>query len=317
MEYFLEILTHALEDTLPLLPWIFLIYVLIELLESKADLRKLNNVGGKMGPLVGSATGLIPQCGFSVMAAKFFEQKYITVGTLLAIFMATSDEAFILLLSSGEGAVWLLPMLASKVMIGVAVGYLTDGLLKLVGRKQVCVQMPEQPNGVPTTTHEIFMQRYLEEKDVEVNCSCGRSHQTEVWWKNYLFYPFLHMLKVALFIFIVNFALTWIIHSVGEKAFIDFMNRNRLLQPLLTGLVGLIPNCASSVVITETFLSGGIMFGSCLAGLCANAGMGFVVLLKNVRQWKRNLVLVGVCYGISVVIGLLCNLVYPISAVIV
>ena len=94
-----EFLLHALEDTLPLLPWILLIYLLIELLESKADLRSINRFGQKMGPLFGSATGLIPQCGFSIMAAKLFEQKYITVGTLLAIFMATSDEAFIIMLS--------------------------------------------------------------------------------------------------------------------------------------------------------------------------------------------------------------------------
>ena len=114
MEHVLEFFLHALEDTLPLLPWILLLYVLIELLESKADLTKINRFGGKVGPLVGSATGLIPQCGFSIMAAKLFEQKYITVGTLLAIFVATSDEAFIIMLSSGEGAVWVLPMLAVK-----------------------------------------------------------------------------------------------------------------------------------------------------------------------------------------------------------
>ncbi len=317
MEHFLEILEHAVLDTLPLLPWIFLIYALIELLESKADLSKLNSVGGKLGPLVGSATGLMPQCGFSVMAAKFFEQKYITIGTLLAIFMATSDEAFILLLSSGEGAVWLLPMLAAKVAVGVTVGYAADGLLRLIGRRQVCVQMPIQQDSEPTTTHEIFMQRYLEEKEVEVRCACGRSHSSDSWWKNYLLYPFLHMLKVAAFIFLVNFVLTAIIHSVGEEKFVAFMNSNRFLQPIISCAIGLIPNCASSVVITETFLGGGIMFGSCVAGLCANAGMGFVVLLKNVRKWKRNLALIGVCYGISVAIGLLINLIYPISVAIV
>ena len=110
MEHLLEFLLHALKDTWPLLPWVLLFYILIELLESKADIRKVNRFGGKFGPLVGAATGLIPQCGFSIMASKFFEQKYITVGTLLAIFLATSDEAFIIMLSSGEGATWVLPM---------------------------------------------------------------------------------------------------------------------------------------------------------------------------------------------------------------
>lgn len=308
---------HSLEHTWPLLPFLFVIYALMELLESKADLQKVTRLGGKLGPLVGSATGLVPQCGFSVMAAKLFERKYITVGTLLAIFMATSDEAFVIMISSGDGAVWLLPLLLSKIVIGVGVGYAVDGILRLFGRKQACVTMPKTENGVPESTREIFMQRYLDEKDVQVNCSCGRRHDGDSAWKNYLLYPLLHTLKVGLFILLVNFVLDTIIHEVGEQVFVDFMQKNRFLQPLITCGIGLIPNCASSVVITETFLSGGITFGSCVAGLCVNAGMGFVVLLRNVRQWKRNFALIGVCYAISVGIGLLFNLVYPISVSIV
>ena len=312
-EHIPEFLLHALKDTWPLLPWILLIYVLIELLESKTDLRKINRFGERLGPLVGSATGLIPQCGFSVMAAKLFEQKYITIGTLLAIFMATSDEAFIIMLSSGEGAKWVLPMLAVKILVGVAVGYAADGVLRLVGRRQVCAVMPLEADGTPSTVHEIFIRRYEDEKDVEVNCSCGRSHGSDSAWKNYLLYPLIHTLKVAAFIFLVNFVLTAIIHSVGEGAFEAFMHKNRFVQPFITCAIGLIPNCASSVVITETFLRGGIAFGACAAGLCANAGMGFVVLLKNVRKWKRNLALIGICYCISVAVGLLLNLL-PIMA---
>jgi hypothetical protein len=306
-----EFFLHAVKDTLPLLPWILLIYLLIELLESKADLRSINRFGNKMGPLIGSATGLIPQCGFSIMAAKLFEQKYITVGTLLAIFMATSDEAFIIMLSSGEGAIWVLPMLAVKILVGIAVGYAADFTLKWIGRGQVCVEMPSAYEETPQTTHEIFIRRYLEEKDVDVKCACGRSHEADSVWKKYVFYPIWHTLKVAFFIFLVNFVLTAIIHSVGEQTFADFMHRNRFLQPILTCLIGLIPNCASSVVLTETFLAGGITFGSCAAGLCANAGMGFVVLLKNMRKWKRNLALIGVAYGASVAVGMILNL-FPI-----
>ena len=312
-----EWLAHSLKDTVPLLPFILVMYALIELLESKADLRKITKFGTRLGPLVGSATGLIPQCGFSVMAAKLFEQKYITMGTLFAIFMATSDEAFVIMISSGDGAVWLLPLLLSKIVIGVGVGYAVDGILRLFGRKQTCVTMPKTENGVPESTREIFMQRYLDEKDVQVNCSCGRRHDGDSAWKNYLLYPLLHTLKVGLFILLVNFVLGTIIHEVGEQVFVDFMQKNRFLQPLITCGIGLIPNCASSVVITETFLSGGITLGSCVAGLCVNAGMGFVVLLRNVRQWKRNFALIGVCYVISVGIGLLFNLVYPISVSIV
>lgn len=313
MEHFVEILLHAVEDTLPLLPWILLMYILIELLENKTNLKQANRFGGKLGPVVGAATGLIPQCGFSIMAAKLYEQKYITLGTLLAIFFATSDEAFIIMLSSGEGAVWVLPMLVAKIVIGVVVGYGADLLMKWIGHRQVCVEMPEGYGTSLNTVHEIFMQRYLEGKDVEVRCSCGREHDAKRPWMNYVVYPLLHALKVAAFIFLVNFVLTAIIHSVGEDVFIGFMNRNRFVQPFIACAIGLIPNCASSVVLTEAFLSGGIAFGSCVAGLCCNAGMGFVVLLKNTRQWKRNLILIGVCYALSVVIGVLFNL-FPILA---
>lgn len=284
-------------------------YVLIEILNGKTDLKMANRFGGKLGPVVGAATGLIPQCGFSVMAAKLFEQKYITLGTLLAIFFSTSDEAFIILFSSGEGAVWVLPTLVLKILAGIVIGYGVDGVLKWIGRGQVCVEMPERGNGAPTTVHEIFIQSYLDDKDVEVVCSCGKDHGDSTLWKKYLFYPFLHTLKVAAFIFLVNFVLTAIVHGVGEENFIAFMHRNRFVQPFISCAIGLIPNCASSVVITEAFLSGGIAFGSFVAGLCANAGMGFVVLFRNVRKWKRNLLIFAFCYLLSVCIGLLLNIV--------
>ncbi len=312
-EHLPELLWHAVEDTLPLLPWILGLYIIIELLENKTDFSRMQKLGGKMGPLVGAAAGLIPQCGFSVMAAKFFERKYITIGTLIAIFMATSDEAFILMLGSGSGAVWVLPMLAVKIVVGIAAGYAVDGAMKLIRGGQVCVEMPDSPDKAPKTVHEYFMRSYLAEKEEDVNCSCGRKHDGEGGWKNYLLYPLLHTLKVAAFIFLVNFVLTAIIHSVGEDKFVAFMHGNRFLQPFVACAVGLIPNCASSVVLTESFLSGAITFGSCAAGLCANAGMGFVVLLRNVRKWKRNLALIIFCYVVSVVLGLLLNI-FPLMA---
>lgn len=307
MEHFWEIVLHAVKDTLPLMPWILLMYVVIELLESKTNLKNANKFGGKLGPVIGSATGLIPQCGFSVMASKLYEQKYITLGTLLAIFMATSDEAFIILLSSGEGAGWVLPTLAVKIAVGIAVGYGVDFFMKWTGRVQTCVAMPETVNGTPTTVREIFIAQYLSEKDVDIVCSCGRDHSDSAPWKRYVLYPFWHMLKVAFFVFIVNLVFTSIVHTVGETAFASFMQKGRFIQPLITCAVGLIPNCASSVVITEAFLSGGITFGSFVAGLCVNAGMGFMVLFRNVRKWKRNLILVALCYTVSVAVGLLFN----------
>ena len=124
-----------------------------------------------------------------------------------------------------------------------------------------------------------------------------------------MLYPLLHVLQVGGFILLVNFVLGVIIHAVGEDTFASFMQSNRFAQLFISAAIGLIPNCASSVVITQTFLSGSIAFGSCAAGLCANAGMGFVVLLRNVGQWKRNLWMILFCYAVSVCIGLLFNIV--------
>ena len=309
---FWEFVLHALKDTWPILPWVLLIYTLIELLESKTNLQSANRFGGKLGPLMGAATGLIPQCGFSVMAAKLFERKYITIGTLLAIFFSTSDEAFIILLSDGAGAKWVLPTLGVKIIVSVLVGYGADLCLRVMGKGQVRVEAQKSPENSQNTTHEIFMSRYLEEQQVDSVCACGKQHGDSAW-KRYLLSPLMHTLQVAVFVFLVNFILTAIIHTVGEAAFASFMERNRFIQPLLTCGIGLIPNCASSVVITETFLGGGITFGSFVAGLCANAGMGFVILLKNTRKWKRNLLLIVCTYVIAVVIGVLFNI-FPITA---
>ena len=331
-----EILLDALLDTLKLLPWLIVIYIVIELIEHKTRLTGPNNrLNGRLGPLIGAATGLIPQCGFSVMAAKLFEQKYITVGTLLAIFLATSDEAFIILLSSGQGAVWLLPLIVLKIFVGIAAGYAADGLLKAFkksparvsqilsdgkGHTHVCDHGDHDGDcggeeGAHDTheTREIFL-RKAEEQEFECT-SCGRVHDEKRPVMTYFVAPLLHALKVAAFILAVNVILGVVIGWVTEERFIRFMERGLFVQPLITSLIGLIPNCASSVVVTECFLQGGISFGSCAAGLCANAGMGFVVLLKNTKKWKRNLVLIGVCYLISVLVGIAVNAVFPAAAV--
>ena len=316
-EHFWEFSLHALKDTAYMVPWIFLMYSIIQLLENRASMKSAQRLGGKLGPVIGSATGLIPQCGFSVMAAKFYEKKYITVGTLLAIFFSTSDEAFLIMLADGvrtggTGALWLLPTIAVKIAVGIIVGYATDGILKGVGKGQVCVQAPtESENAQPKSARDMFIKQYERDKDIEVVCACGRAHAGDGVWKKYCLYPLYHTLIVTVFIFLVNFVLTAIIHTVGESAFIAFMDRGRFVQPFIACAIGLIPNCASSVVITEAFLQGGITFGSCVAGLCANAGMGFVVLLKNTKKWKRNLALIAVSYVVAVVVGLILNI-FPV-----
>ena len=205
-------------------------------------------------------------------------------------------------------------MFAVKIIVGVAVGYAADGLIRLIGKKQERI-IPVDPPRSLSTTHDIFISRYLEDvEDTESTCYCGKPHETDRPFKTYVLNPLWHALKVVFVVYLVNFLLTALIEGTGGKgAFATFMQSNLYLQPVLTSLIGLIPNCASSVVITQTYLEGGIAFGSCVAGLCANAGLGFVVLIKNVKKWKRNLALLVACYAIAVGVGMLCNLLLPLS----
>ena len=307
---------HALEETAKIAPFLMLFYIVIELLEQRVDLTGRNRLGSGLGPLIGSATGLVPQCGFSVMAAKLYEKRYVTLGTLMAIFLSTSDEAFLILIANGvtdvKGLATLVPLFAVKLVVGIAVGYTVDGVARLVGKKQEMVA-PIEPPRAQTTTHDIFITRYLEDvEDNETTCACGKPHETDRPIKTYLINPLWHALKVVLVILVVNFSLTLLIELTGGKeSFATFMQSNLYLQPVLTSLIGLIPNCASSVVITQTYLEGGIAFGSCVAGLCANAGLGFVVLIRNMKKWKRNVALLIGCYAIAVAVGMLCNWILP------
>jgi hypothetical protein len=310
MHEFLHALEHAVKDTLLLLPWLVLIYIVIELLENKTDLASSKKLQGKAAPLIGSVTGLIPQCGFSVMAAKLFEQKYITLGTLFAIFLSTSDEAFIILLSDGAGAIWLLPMLVSKIAIGILVGYTIDFVAKWLGKGQSLRSRPqvdwEKP---PATVHEIFMRSYLEETfDTSASCSCGREHDGTRPFYTYAVLPALHALKVALFIFLINFALGFVIELVGEDAFSAFMQKNVFLQPVITSAIGLIPNCAASVLLTELYIEGIITLSSLTGGLCAGAGVGLIVLFKLNKNIKENFSVVFLLYAIGVAASLILTL---------
>ena len=280
-----HVILHALLDTLKLFPFLLLAYIVIELIERKTDLSKPHGgLSGKLGPLIGSATGIIPQCGFSVMAAKLYEHKHVTVGTLLAVFIATSDEAFIILISSGTGAIAIMPMIAVKILVGITVGYLAD----LIARKKAIM-----PHGCE---HEHY------------GChSCGREHEGKRAWVVYFLDPLLHTLKIAAYILVINVLFGALFHFVGEDKVMSFLQAGLWYQPLIAALVGLIPNCASSVVLTQTYLVGGITFGSCLAGLCANAGLGLMVLCKNTKEWKRNVLIFFVLYAIGVGVGYATN----------
>ena len=275
-----EILLDAFFDTLKLFPFLLVIYILLELFE-RYVLIQPKILKGKLAPLLGAATGLVPQCGFSVMAAKLYDQKFIRTGTILAVFLATSDEAFAILLSGGR-FLSLLMLIFAKLVIAIAAGYLADALLR---RKE---------------------ERALESE--ETGHFCGKEHSHRPWY-DYFVMPLLHSLKIALYIFLVTAFFGLLFFFIGEDRVMAFLSANVWLQPVFTTLIGFIPNCASSVVLTQTYLVGGITFGSCVAGLCVNAGMGLVVLLRNVKEWKRNLCLVSTLCAISIASGIVINLI--------
>lgn len=297
-EIILDVLLDSLLDTFKLLPFLLIIYIIIELIEQKSSIAGVSGrLKGKFGVLIGAATGLIPQCGFSVMAAKLYDGGYIAVGTLLAIFISTSDEAFILLLASGEGAAALLPMILVKIVVAVSVGYFVNWLAAHFARQKFVEKATDKAD-----YHSRIFQK--KEQAADEYCSCGRTHDEAHPAVTYFIDPLLHSLKISAYLFLVTAAFGFIFEFF-EDEFTALMNSGLYLQPLITSLIGLIPNCASSVVVTQSYLLGQISFGACVAGLCTNAGLGFVVLLKNTKEWKRNALLIGGIYLTGVVTGII------------
>ena len=278
-----SVVLDAFLDTLKVLPFLLVIYILIEFLENRTTFsQKPQILQGNLAPLVGSATGLIPQCGFSVMAAKLYDKGLIRTGTLLAVLLATSDEAFIILLASGSSAAAIMPVIVVKLIVGIGVGYLVNFL---------------------------YSAEKLNENSVEdVHAySCGREHEGKSDARVYLINPLIHTLQIAFYILIVNLIFGFVIYAVGEDKIVASMIGGTYFQPFITAVIGLIPNCASSAVITTTYINGGILFGSCAAGLCANAGLGLVVLFRNTKKIKRNIMFVFALYLISVAVGIAVN----------
>ncbi len=287
----LNVFVDAIIDTLKVLPFLLVIYIIIEVIEHRT--RVFNDrtiLQGNFAPLIGSAAGLVPLCGFSVMAAKLYEKKYIRTGTLLAVFIATSDEAVILLLSNVTSARSLsavLPLLLIKFVLALATGYAANAILS--GEKTAAEQTAEKAPGY----------------------SCGHEHEGDPPWKTYFLLPLLHALKISAYLFAINFLFGALIYWVGEDRIAASLAVNPYLQPLITSAVGLIPSCASSVILTSAYSNGIILFGSMTAGLTVNAGMGFMILLKNPKLIKSGLAMLAVLYVISYLGGIAINALLP------
>lgn len=313
----MDFVWEAVKESLIMFPFLFGAYVLVELIEFLTS-KKLNGnvLKSRVAPLVGAGVGLLPQCGFGVVASDLYSKRKITMGTLLAIFFATSDEAVPLLIISPEKAIYLLPLLAIKFVFGFSLGFIVDAI---VNRKRAPVVHGDCHAAAPRNDKENKNEPPLsqgdnpppsgrsehEEEGHHVGC-CGHhieDEENEPWAKRYLLHPALHSLKVFAFVLIVNLVLGGLIALIGENELMVFLNSARYVTPVLAVLVGLIPNCAASEVLTLLFISGGLSFGACVAGLCANAGIAMVVLFKQNKNMKENLTIFGVLSGVSLVVG--------------
>lgn len=292
-----EVLLDALLDSLKVLPVLFAVYLLIECIE-KYSSQKLNAklLKNKFSTLIGGAVGLVPQCGFSVVATDLYNKSSISVGTLVAVYVATSDEAIPIMLGDKHGLKMLLPLLALKFVFAVLLGYLLDLYIARVRKNpvksnsavssaQVYGEMYLDKSAIKSTSlenHYLVADIYMEKDEHHKGC-CGHSleNEQESAWKKYLLHPLLHSLKIFAFILAVNAVMGTIIYFVGEQNISDFLSTGKWLQPLVACLVGLIPNCASSVVLTQLYLSSGLKFGALFTGLCVNAGIAYAVLFRG------------------------------------
>jgi len=284
LDMILDCALDALKDGALSIPILFIAYLLMELLERsrKLDESMLHAYSAKAGPLIGGLLGVVPQCGISAAAATLFSTGTITLGTMLAVFFATSDEMLPVMLSSiteanGIGIRQIIGIVATKAGLGVTLGYLADGLAgKVLGRGK------------------------------DIHSFCEREHcACEVEAGSALHAALVHTVKIAGMLIAVTFVLNLILANVSPERLRETLLSRPVTGELLLALLGLIPNCSVSVILTQAFLSGFIGLGGLFAGLLSNAGIGFLVLFRTNRDLKENLIIVAISYVLSALAGIL------------
>lgn len=281
-----HIVIHALKDNVGLLPFLFITYCIMEYLEKLLSGKSEGAMrySGKLGPLWGGVLGLLPQCGFSAAAASFYSGGVITLGTMLAIFLSTSDEMLPILVSAAVPMKTIGIILAVKVLVSVVSGFTVDALVFKWGKSLA----------KPKDFHDLCRQDC---------CHCEEKHTV---WKS----AALHTVKVFGFILAVSIVLNLVLELGGDAVLEQFATSHPELDVLLVGLVGLVPNCAASVLITQLYLSHFINASAMMAGLLVNAGVGVLVLFKTNRPLKDNVKIVGILYTIGILTGFVMDLLH-------
>lgn len=284
-EQFQEGLLDALIDSLKVLVIALVLYIIFSFIEEK--IAKVFSKKNKLSPLIGSAIGLIPQCGLGVVACDMYHKHHITMGTIIALFVACSDEALPILLSSKENWKVVLPLIIFKFCLGFIIGFIVD----LFNSKEHHLV----DSHLDHCDHEEVVHTGCCNHPIE-DCGESKIH-------HHLVHPLVHSLKIFLYVFVVNVIFSVLISILGEEAIVSFLQQNKYFGPLFATIIGIIPNCSSSVIITEVYLLNGISFGACLAGLIMNAGIGFAVLFKNKKETKNNFLIFLIMFISSLIVG--------------
>lgn len=285
MELLLDTLMDALLDSAKMLPFLFLAYLLIEWLERHHGQRIEDALagGGRWGFVPGAALGCVPQCGFSAVAANLYASRVITPGTLLAVFVATSDEAVPLLAAEPSQWTSLVALLLCKAVFGMVGGALLDMPMRHL--------LPQSLYG-----------GYAGHAD-EVDCHEEHEEHSGIWLT-----ALRHTLEIFVFILVFSLLIGLAFAGIGEESITTALAGMGVLQPMLTALVGLVPNCAASVLLAQLYMQGAISFGSLFAGLTAGAGVGLAVLWRVNPSWKQNLFMTGLLWAVGAVAGMLLHL---------
>ncbi len=280
----LEVLFDTLMDGIKLLPFLFVTYFIMEYLEHKTSQKAKTVItkSGRFGPLLGGALGIVPQCGFSAASASLYAGKIITLGTLIAIFLSTSDEMIPILISEAAPLPIILKILLVKFIIGVIAGFVIDFIIRIIKKEKT-----QDSHAI----HALCKQEH---------CHCENS---------ILMSSIKHTLSIFVFILIISLLFNGMIYFIGEDTLANFVQNKPILGPMFASLIGLIPNCASSVILTKLFLSNVIGVSTMIAGLLTGAGAGVLILFRVNKNWKENLSILFILYSIGVISGILLELI--------
>ena len=279
MQGILEALKETSLDTVKIIPFLFITYLIMEYIEHKTSdkVKATIEKSGRFGPLLGAMLGIFPQCGFSVVATNFYAGRVITLGTLISVYLTTSDEMIPIMISEAVPLWTILKILFVKLVIGIVAGFVIDFVLRLINKNKKI----EEENIVDLCEHD--------------HCHCE---------KGILKSSIHHTLSIFVFILIVTFIINTAIYFIGEENISNILLNKPIFGPIVSSLIGLIPNCASSVIITNMYLKNVINVGTMIAGLLVNAGVGLVVLFKTNKKIKENIAIICLLYIVGVISGI-------------